>query len=159
MMDVSIRNELMALFDKRGDQRLHAEDVVEYAKSHKRSALHAEFPWDVERAAYEHWLNVARRLITVHVIDVHREPELISLRIDRPGGGGYRKISDVMASTDLAEMAFRDAVADLEHIKERFGRIERLSAVWREVDLAVASSKRKKRVRAKAKEEIRAGAG
>lgn len=63
---MSIRTELQKLREQ-NDGTLRPSVVVEFARTHPKSALHKRFDWDVKRAAMEHWLGQARDLIRVHI--------------------------------------------------------------------------------------------
>ncbi len=89
-----------AIADEEG--RLTPAQVVEAAKS-KASPLHSLFEWDKGKAAYQHWLNVARDVIGAVKIAVTinqaiiRAPHFVH-DPDAPGQG-YR--STVMLRKDL----------------------------------------------------------
>jgi hypothetical protein len=73
--DVAIRERLEKIAARHGG-RLTPEAVVEDARD-PESPLHGEFNWNLEHAAYAHWLEVARRLIrSVEVRIVVHELEL-----------------------------------------------------------------------------------
>jgi hypothetical protein len=72
---------------------LTPEAVIEDARD-PDSLLHDEFNWNVEQAAYQHWLYTARRII--HSIEVPIVVHEITIRVpayvhdpDRPGEQGY----------------------------------------------------------------------
>ena len=66
--DPQIAAELEALADT--EDRIAPERVLEWARTHPRSALYAQIPWDDALAANAHRLAVVRRLISVHIVDV-----------------------------------------------------------------------------------------
>ena len=92
---------LQALADD-NDGVLRPADVV-VAATPPSSPLHKYFTWDDAKAAHEHRLDQARRLMRVTVL-VREGPETIhlpiftSLSTERvPGGESYRRTSDVKA--------------------------------------------------------------
>lgn len=127
-----IGDELVAL--RRGDGLIHASDVVTWARAHRRSALGATFEWDVNKAAYQHWLNHARRLISVHVVSVAGERQTISLVLDRTKGGGYRRMNDVLDNAEMRRAAVEDALKELFRWKDRHEHLRELGAVFQAVD-------------------------
>lgn len=137
-----LKTELLAVKAASHDDMLHAEKVVAWARSHKKSALHSEFIWDNDRAAHEFRIWQARRLIQIHVVAVDGAPQLVSLSFDRPNGGGYRAITDVLKDGDLSRRMFNDALQELGRVQERFGRVKELTKVWVEVE-RVRAKKRK----------------
>jgi len=109
-------------------------EVLQWAKAHRRSALHAALEWDDSKAAEEYRLAQVRELIRVNVVDVSGEPEMVSLSVDRAQGGGYRSVQDVIDDRALSEILLQDAVEELDRMKARYDRVAALTAVWRAVD-------------------------
>lgn len=140
-----IKAELLALKKSSGDGMLHAEKIVTWARAHRRSALHSQFEWDDTKAAREHRIWQARRLIHLVIVSEESTPQLVSLSIDRTKGGGYRDISDVVKSRKLSEIMLLDAVRDLERVQARFGRVRQLTSMWKEFDLVRARVRKAKK--------------
>lgn len=128
----TVQEELEAL--KGGDQKIHAENVVKWAQSHKQSALYREFEWDNSEAAQQYRLGQARRLIQLHIVDSGGERAAISLSIDRGKGGGYRMISDVARTKRLREVMLLDALAELRRIRRKYDRLSELAKVFSAID-------------------------
>lgn len=147
-----IRDEIEALADSDGKTNPHA--IVKWAKENRNSALHGQFQWDKTKAAYEHWVETARRLIRIHVITPEGERNTVSLSIDRKSGGGYRSVSDVLSAPDLYEVMLTDALTDLNRVRAKYERIKELKPIWRELD-RVASKATRKRVNGKHQPEAR----
>jgi hypothetical protein len=63
---VTLQKELQ-LIRKQHNGVLHPEHVVDYARRHKKSALHGRFEWDDAKAAELHRLQRAREIISVYV--------------------------------------------------------------------------------------------
>ena len=74
--ETEVAKELHAL--RREDGSWSPEDVVEYARQHKKSALHSRFDWSVEEAAMEHWLLVARHLIK-HIVIIEKRSKNVTI--------------------------------------------------------------------------------
>lgn len=127
----TVKEELEALC---GDELLRADDVVSWAKAHPESALHSQFEWDDAKAAHEHRVWQARRLIALHIVTDAGDRRMISLVIDRTKGGGYRAIEDVTASPDLRAIMLADALAELKRVRRKYERLKELSRVFAEVD-------------------------
>lgn len=128
----TVQEELLAI--KGEEQMLAPDKVVEWAEANPASALHSKFEWDDVIAAKEHRLNQARALIRLHVVLDDGSPRLVSLSFDRARGGGYRDMSDVLASRDLTSILLRDALAELERVKRRYARVSALAKVWSEIE-------------------------
>jgi hypothetical protein len=140
---MSVKDELLAIQAKSNDRMLHGRAVVAWAKANKRSELHKQFEWDDAKAGYQYRLWQARRLIALEVVSDDFKPQIVSLRFDRPRGGGYREIADVLRSRELSDRMLADALADLERIKERYQFVKELCSVWEELDRVKESRKRK----------------
>ena len=135
-MNNRIKSELLEI---KGDRELLlAEEVVDWARSHPNSALHAapEFcGWDEEKAAYHHYLNGARKLIAIHLVYQNGDRKFISLTLDRSReGGGYRDIDDVLKNQALTELMLDDALRDLARVKSKYEQLKTLAPVWTAVE-------------------------
>lgn len=132
---MSIASEIEEIRD--GRDLVTAEEVVDWARAHKDSALYnaPQFQgWDEKKAAREHWLAVARRLIAIHVVyEDTGMRKTVSLSIDRSRkGGGYRSVDDVLADRSLYEIMMEDALTDLKRLEIKYEHIKALHPVWRE---------------------------
>lgn len=129
-----IASELEALRAASG--LLLPEAVVEWARGHPESALHSQFEWDDAKAAQEHRVWQARRVIAVYVVADDGGRKFVSLSIDRKGDGGYRDVQDVIADDELRKVLVRDALAELKRVKAKYEHIRELASVYSEIDKA-----------------------
>lgn len=129
-MSKRIKAELLAIQNASRDGMLHAERVVSWARSHRRSALHGQFEWSNAKAAAEYRLWQARRLIQINVTMADGAPQLVSLSFDRNNGGGYRDVQDVISNRKLSEIMLNDALAELQRVQIRYQRVRELTSVW-----------------------------
>ncbi len=120
--------ELMALRDANG--LINAAQVVKWARRNSKSMLHQEFTWDDAEAGEKHRVWEARQLIAVHVVDDSGGRSLVSLSIDRSGGGGYREVSEVVKMPNLRAIMLEDALADLRRLQAKYQRLQELVDVW-----------------------------
>jgi hypothetical protein len=139
-LHIQIEKELLAIKGNRELLSPHA--VVKWAKAHKKSALHKKFQWDIRKAAQEHWLDTARRLIILHIVADDGGPQLVSLTIDRHPGGGYRDRDDVAKVPDLMKVLLIDAVKELRRVQAKYARVTALKEVWSAVDAVGATVKK-----------------
>lgn len=139
---MTIASEIEALQDK--DGLVTAERVVEWARSHPKSALYKapEFcGWDERKLAYEHMLWAARRLIALHITYEDGTRKFVSLSVDREReGGGYRDVDDVLRNQTLHEIMLADALRELQRVEKRYEQVTELKPIWR----AVASIRNRK---------------
>lgn len=149
-MSIQIRQELLAI--KGGEELLRVDDVIDWARKHKDSALFKEYEWDVKKAAREHWRDTTRRLIALHVTYETGERRLVSLSIDRSRpGGGYRDVDDVRNAPDLMSVMLEDALRDFERFRQKYERCLALAPVFEAAETI-------KSARAPKQEERRASA-
>lgn len=110
-MSLSIDEYLIALHKKHGT--LTPELVVEDAKRID-SPLHDLFEWDTQKAATQHWHDVARQLIRNVRVVINNEDRIIKAPYfvrdpSLPGDQqGYTTVDKLRTAPDMA----RDAVAD-----------------------------------------------
>ena len=125
-----IAGELLKLKNDNGV--INPAGAVEWARTHKKSLLHASLEWDDAIAGERHRQWQVRQLISVHIVDAEGGRRFVSLSIDRKhdGSNGYRSLEDVVARPDLREVMLRDALADLERIQERYKKLTELEPVW-----------------------------
>jgi hypothetical protein len=131
-----IRNELLAL-RRKSDEKIHAEDGVEWAQRNPDSALNKALTWDDGKAAHNWRVHEVRNLIRIHLVvedDPRRAPMVVSLSIDRHDGGGYRLVEDVRRNRTLSAVLMDDALADLNRAKRKFVSCTRLTSLWEELD-------------------------
>lgn len=129
---MTIQDELLAI--KGNKEMLLAEDVIAWARSHPKSKLHQAIEWDDRKAADEHRLWQARRLIALHITFDDGERKFVSLSVDRTrDGGGYRDIEDVVRDKMLHDIMLADALNELQRVQLKYERLKQLKPVWREV--------------------------
>ena len=117
---------------------LKPTDVVNYAKNAK-TALHKKFIWDNTEAAKRYRLWQARQLIaftiTVETPDVPEHHTYVSMRQDRSKpGGGYRATIEVMSEEKTRAQLLKDALAEFQDMKRRYGHLKELAIVFEAID-------------------------
>jgi len=124
-----IRARLQSLEDKHG--RLTAKIVVMDAKK-KSSPLHGEFEWDLNKAAWKHWEETARRIIanvwyerseTTQQIAVPyyvRDPEA------KPNEQGYRSLDSLRNEKENARLVL---IGEFKLIRALMDRAHAISKV------------------------------
>lgn len=134
---VTIEEELEAIRKKHRGV-LRPADVVEYAKD-PETALHEHFPWDIEEAAYKHWLDVARHIIRA-VVTVVGEGETaiscrayVSLSADR-GKDSYRATVEVFDDAERSEAMLQEALQELAAFRRKYSVLQQLKKVFRAID-------------------------
>ena len=138
---MTIETELRQLLDEDPEDILHPEVVHNWARDHPDSFLYGSLEWDDAKAGYEYRLIQIRGLIRLHIVDAHKDPQVISLRIDRVAGGGYRRIEDVMEAPHLAQMALQEALDDLQRVLRRYEHLTQLAGVRAALDELIGESR------------------
>lgn len=134
-----VQQELTNLMDKSADGKLHAEKVVQFARRHKKSALHKQFDWNVKKAAMQHWIEEARRLIRVFVISTPVKDTMITARVyvslpsDRKDGGGYRTMNSVLNDEAMKAEMLKSAMTDIQVFLRKYNDICELGGLLDEM--------------------------
>lgn len=123
-----LTKELEALRAK--DGKIYPRQCVDWAKSHKSSALYSYLEWDDAAAADEYRIDQVRNLIQVHLIDPLGGRRFISLSIDRTSGGGYRPAPEILKRPSLRSIMLNDALDDLERLQRLYRALEELEPFW-----------------------------
>lgn len=143
----SIKNELEQIRLANGGL-IRPADVVDYARTHKKSALHSEFDWNNKSAAEKYRIVQARRMIQVHITVEPRTQQkvraFVSLPQDRAtSGGGYRDVDDVLSDEEMRQQLLSDALASLAAYRRKYAILEELHRVFSEIDAFVEQSQSK----------------
>jgi hypothetical protein len=120
--------ELEALAAAKG--RLVPKRVVDWARTHRKSALHACFEWNNSRAAEQYRLWQARELIVsvqVTYADGKRRQVYVSPIVSRPQG--YRRLVDVMSDETLRAQFLAQALEDLQRVCDKYIDLTELAGV------------------------------
>jgi macrodomain Ter protein organizer (MatP/YcbG family) len=131
----AIKTELEALYKAHGV--LNPRTVVQWARNHASSALHARFTWDNSIAAerYREWQ--ARELITeVTVIypDKKERPVFVSRVENRGPAGGYESLVDVMSDAEKRAAYLAQALDEYKRVGAKYSDLKELSGVRAAVD-------------------------
>ena len=137
-----VRAELEQLREANGGEFVPAANVVEYARTHKRSALHKEFEWSDSKAAHQYRLEQARHLIRLHVNVVPNAngsdvsvPVYVSLVSDRgKPGRGYRTLESVMSTAELRTELLQQALDELQRVRKKYTTLQELGPVFAAID-------------------------
>lgn len=130
-----IRKELDDILQEKGS--LKAEDIFEFAKTNKGSAIHTWFEehnaFDASRALEEWGMLLARRMIMrVRIVTpsgagtMKRIRAYVSLLDDRMHGVGYRNVITVLADDNLRHRLVETFRKDLEAFRKRYSELESL---------------------------------
>lgn len=117
---------------------LSAQNVVEYAKSNKRSELHKAFNWDKDEAAQRWWIHQARDLISaVREVRIEGGEVAIIPSIYSAGGGTFVTRQEVQRNEDYQSVIVRRALSSLEGWRERYSEIVHLCGAGDPIDEAL----------------------
>ncbi len=120
LFDVQKVGEALAAISSAHGGQLRPEDIVE--ARNPAHALHRHFEWDDAKAAHQHRLETARRL--VRVIRVERGPNEMRRAYlntwNDQGHRSYRTIDDIIASQSLKDQILEQAEEDLAAWQRRY---------------------------------------
>ena len=125
--------------EKAGNGRLTPAAVVEDAKK-PSSPLHDQFEWDKGKAAYQHWLDQARALITsvriVHRTETTTVSAVFYQRDPNAAGNeqGYVGIPTLRSDEDSARAALVDAFSAVGDMLRRARHLAIVLEMEGEVD-------------------------
>ena len=121
-------------------ETLQARQVVDWAKAHPQSALHGEFAWDVDEAAYAHWLQQANQLIRIYVRvipQVRAYPVRAHIHIGSDQSG-YRRTEDVLSNPMFRAELINDALAKTARMRNSFAYLPELDPFFARLDAVIA---------------------
>lgn len=159
-----MRQELVAEIEQiqrnNSKRKLIADEVVDYARD-PNTALHSQFEWDDTKAAEQHRLYQARKVIHL-VIEFrvkHHEPietytSLISDRV-KPRGG-YSLTKDVLSAEESRAELLDMALQALARVQANYVMLTELAEVFEAAD-KVRANVVKKKARKKAKKTMNKG--
>lgn len=131
-MDIKEKEELERIYER--DQALDPLILINEAKD-EDNPLHNRFTWDDGKAAHEHRLNEARKLIRIAVSiipQLNNEPvrTYISLTPLRGNGGSYIATATLLTDDERYRQARDDALTMMSSLQKRFNYIRELEPVW-----------------------------
>jgi hypothetical protein len=121
-----VRQELLDL--KGPDGTINPRSAVQWASDNQDSWLYASLEWRNRVAAEEYRVWQVRQLIAVYILP-EGPREFVSLTIDR-ATGGYRETAEVLRREDLRMIMLKDALAELDRMRERYQALQQLADVW-----------------------------
>ena len=134
----ALAGEIEAL--RGADGIIRARKVVDWARDHPASALHASLEWDDAKAGDLLRLVQARRLIALSVVSRGGERRTVVLRIDRSIGGGYRAMDEVKQDPTLRERLLSDAIKEFLQLRRKYGFFDdELGEVFAAIDAVAAT--------------------
>jgi hypothetical protein len=132
-MNPELRREILALRD--ADGLIFAGSVVDWARENTGSALFGQFEWNDRIAGERYRVEQARRLISIHVVDLQLNRQTISLTTDRRDGG-YRALDEVLSHHEMRRLALLDAIAEFQRLRDRHDHFVELKPIFRAIEEA-----------------------
>ena len=123
----------------RADGSFAPEDLIDWAREHPLSLLHASFEWSEKVAAAEYRLEQARKLLRQYSVVVRgtvQEYGLISVvsrRVDSPKGS-YLTQKAIASDKILRKEVLEQCRVQLRGIKEKYGWLKELDSVWKAIN-------------------------
>lgn len=142
---IELREALQRIEDQHG--RITPDLVVTAAKNPK-SVLHAEFEWDVHKAAQQHWIDKARDLIRSIIVTVQVEDKAVQVNYyvrdpERDAHEqGYRSIMSIRKEPEPSRILLLHEFAQAEANLERAEKIALVVGHIKEVKKALSTTQR-----------------
>ncbi len=143
------RLEEIKAIERKNGGKVHPDDVVDFARKHKDSALHSAFEWDDSAAAQQYRLEQARRLLRVFVevvphvaTPIRAYVSLIDDRMKAKDGdedgeqvqnGGYRHMPTLMRTVSGRAAVLKTAMWELKTFEAKYEHLAELSGVFAEI--------------------------
>lgn len=146
----SVKEELERLREQNGGELVQPEQVIEFARLNRDSALHSEFEWNNTKAAHQFRLEQARRIIRLN-IDVLATPDgditvpmYVSLVSDRKNGGGYRTLNAVMSNEEMRAQFLQQALDEFQRVRRKYETLRELTPVFAALDRVAQNAARRR---------------
>ena len=138
--------EALEKLRKQNGNNLTPELVIEEARK-KSSYLNRFFPFDdVEGAAYQHYLYIARKLIaSVEIVRQGRHNRRVAVRAFVKVGkkaGAYESTVDVLSNTEKREILIQQALDEAESWNERYNDLFELAEIHQAIEATVAKKRK-----------------
>ena len=131
--------ERLALIEEAGGGRLTPDAVVADAKD-PESPLHDHFTWDVKKAAYAHWLDQARELITSVRVIIKTDKSMVRsvFYVRDPSADakqqGYVNVQRLRGDADMAREALVDEFSRVASMLHRARELARVLGAESEIE-------------------------
>lgn len=113
---------------------LLSPDAVVKAARNEKNPLHSCFEWNQDKAAHEHRLHQARKIIkfVVEYLPGASEPinTFVSLKKDRNPAAGYRLTIDVLNDKERREQLLLQALDELRAFEKKYRTLTELAEVF-----------------------------
>lgn len=114
-------------------------DVTVQEAASPKSPLHPHYEWDDKKAAQEHRLDQARKMIRSIYIVIEDRPDYqipahINIQGDQGATRGYFPVEEVMADPAMRAEALRRIWENLSRLRRFYSHIEEFSRVWEAIE-------------------------
>ena len=125
-----IAEELKALYKKH--HGLDPAKVVQWARTHRASALHSRFEWDDTQAAERYRIWQARELIvSVDVIYPDMKPRQVYVSpMESRGDGGYVALVEVLSNRQRRAAFLEQALAEFQRFEAKYADLKELAELF-----------------------------
>src|SRR3990167_8486921 len=141
---MSIQDELERIRERNGGL-LRPEDVVKAARP-ENSPLHERFDWNDGTAAHNWRLEQTPHIIRVFFLVLGTSKNnvesrmFVALSSDKPSGGGYRILTDVLGDDALRKALLQDAYEDMRRFTQKYSALKELADIFRAINKAKRKS-------------------
>ncbi len=117
--------------------------IVEAARKNKKCVAHQLFPWELESAAMEYWLVIARRLhgsLVVEAVTYRRDkPHVYQVRALVRGGRDepYEPVAMVMSDPQKRDYLLAKCLRELTALRREYATLSELALVFSAIDRVV----------------------
>jgi hypothetical protein len=134
---MQLNDERLAALEAIREGAILDPEAVVLAAKPKSHVLHDCFNWNNGDAAHKYRVWQARQLIryAVRYIDTPSgEPVRTRVYQSLHNEKGYRATVDILDNVQLRQRLVGDVYAELRRIRDKYGHVQELAAIWQAVD-------------------------
>lgn len=132
----AVAEEVAKLAAEHG-QTLRPTQIVEWARQHEQSALHAHFEWRDDVAGERYRELQAAHLVRMIVTVPEQGAVPVRMFVSAPGDRGtglYRRTTDVLADDGMRAALIEQFLREMRIFEERYRRIAELAPIFEKLD-------------------------
>jgi hypothetical protein len=146
---MTVASELERVRKINAQGRVTAQDVVDFASAHPKSALYEMFEWNDTEAGKAYRLIQAQRIIRSIIIHPPHVEQAIRAYVSIPShrlepGGGYTPVAVALTNDAWREQLYEQALAEIRRWRDKYAMLQTLAGVFAAIDALPDPEPRKK---------------
>lgn len=120
---MSLESEYLEL-QKLYGEKVTVHQIHDWAKANPTSDWYQRLEWDNEAAGYNWRLHQIRNLLIIIQDKPTGMRKMISLKMDRASGGGYRYLEDIRQTPQMVEMLLNEVLEEIDRLLKKHAVLE-----------------------------------